>query len=206
MYSTACNASSVTHNQTAFCSSQQHHLVPSAIGSKSSVCAALYSPSTNPICSNNCAAAVGGGGGVNHPSYVNHHSSIPHSKSLEHYHEPAKLMENYHVSRHSLDQPHNYKNYDCLDGMMPAERTNGYHYGQGHGRSSGIYHQPNCSDGIYNVPSNRYPLPATLPNTEQHYAQIANFDRSDNSYTPVVNSCCHQNPHYECLNNFNARN
>lgn len=195
----SCNASSATHiqsphSQTAYCSSQ-HHLVPSTIVSKATACNALYSSTTNPVCSSNCAAATASNFN-NHPY---HHPSIPHSKSLEHYHEPPKLLD--HGSRHSFDQPLSYKNYDCTDGK---ERTNGYHH---YGRANGIYHQPNCTlqttDGVYNVSGNRYPLPATLPHTEHHYAQIVNFDRGD---VPAVSTCCHQNPHYECLNNFNARN
>lgn len=112
------------------------------------------------------------------------------------------------ASRHSFDQPFssNYKNFDtkfdCIDGGVHAVD-----------KSVGIYHQPNCSlqnaGNLYSVPSNRYVLPATIPQMysdhhhHHHYAQIGGFNRGgDNN---GMGTCCHQNPHYECLNNFNSR-
>lgn len=180
--------------------------MPSTIQSKPVACNALYS--SNPVYSQNCAATSNHNAahGANAP-----HPSIPHSKSLEHYNEPAKLLENPHGSRHSFDQSINYKTYDCIDGkVQPNETcTNGYHYG----RNTGLYHQPTCghqtSDGHYNIlTGNRYPLPVTHLQSEHHYAQIVNFERGDNNYytSAMEQTCCHPNPHYECLNNFNARN
>lgn len=127
-----------------------------------------------------------------------HHSSIPHSKSLDHYNEASKFVEHHNVSRHSFDQPFssNYKNYDCTDGIHAAvaaaaanvDRNNGYHMN--------MYHQP----GMYGASGNRYP--ATMPFPDHHYSQVAGFERGDNF---VDTPCCHQNPHYECLSNFNSR-
>lgn len=181
--------------------------MPSTIQSKPVACNALYS--SNPVCSQNCAVTSNYNVHGVHGAHANH-PSIPHSKSLEHYHEPAKLLENHHGSRHSFDQSISYKNYDCLDGKSQSigeTSTNGFHCG----RNTGIYHQPTCghqtTEGHYNIPGNRYPLPATHPQSEHHYAQIVNFERGDNNYTSAMGQpCCHQNPHYECLNNFNARN
>lgn len=171
--------------------------MPSTIQSKPVAC--IYSSSINPVCSQNCAATSNYNAHGAH-GYA-HHPAIPHSKSLEHYHEPAKLLENHHGSRHSFDQSINYKNYDCLDGKsQPNDRTNGYHCGI----NTGIYQQP--TEGHYNISRTRYPLPTTHPQSEHHYAQIVNFERGDNCTSAMGQPCCHQNPHYECLNNFNARN
>lgn len=179
--------------------------MPSTIKSKPVVCNALYS--SNPVCLQNCAATPNYNAHGAHGAHV-HHPSIPHSKSLEHYLEPAKLLENHHGSRHSFDQSISYKNYDCIDGNpQPNDtRTNGYP----RGRNTGICHQPTCAfqttDGHYNISGDRYPLPATHPQSEHHYAQIVNFERGDNLTSAMGQPCCHPNPHYECLNNFNARN
>lgn len=201
VFSTVCNASSsssashiqMPYNQTAYCSNQ-HHLVPSKAVGCNSICSSSIQ---NAVCSSNCASNATN---FNH-SYANH-PSIPHSKSLEHYHEPNKVLENHHGSRHSFDQPY-HTNYDCIDGRN-ERHTNGYY-----SRNGGIYHQSNCNhqtaEGLYNVSGNRYPLPAQLSHADHHYAQIVNFDRSDN-FLPATASCCHQSPHYECLNNFSSRN
>lgn len=146
------------------------------IASKSA-CSAFYATSSISNCSNNC-------------NQVAHHSSIPHSKSLDHYNnEPTKLIEHHNVSRHSFDQPFSstYKNYDCTDGI----------------HASDYMHQPTCSlqntGNIYNVSC---PLPA-FP--DHHYAQIGNIERGENFVETNMGTCCHQNPHYECLSNFNTR-
>lgn len=122
-----------------------------------------------------------------------HHSSIPHSKSLDYYNnEPTKLMEHHNVSRHSFDQPFssNYKNYDCTDGIYGVAAAAGYH-------------QPRCSlqktGNMYNVSC---PMPAYL---DHHYAQIGNIERGENFVETTMGTCCHQNPHYEFLSNYNSR-
>ncbi|XP_031618892.1 protein tamozhennic isoform X1 [Contarinia nasturtii] len=188
VYSSICNATSSAHSQIAHCNNQRH--VVSSLTSKSA-CSAFCSPSVA-NCSNNCGAM----------KYCNqYHSSIPHSKSLDHYNEPPKFLEHHNVSRHSFDQPFssNYKNYDCTDGIHTAvaaaaaatlDRNNGYH--------RGMYHQP----GMYSASSNRYPLQATMAFPDHHYSQVGGYERGENF---VETTCCHQNPHYECLNNFNSR-
>lgn len=183
--------SNIAPSQVAHCNSQRH-LVPSLSVSKAA-CNAFYSPSTNSVCSNTCGA-------IKSPynNQLIHHSAIPHSKSLDHYNEPAKYLDNHNASRHSFDQPFssNYKNFDCIDGR-PYNSS-----------GVGLYHQPNCSlqnpGNLYNV-NNRYPLPTTIPFSDHHYSQVGDFDRSENFIEPTINACCHQNPHYECLNNFNSR-
>lgn len=148
------------------------------------------------MCSNNCGAHKS-----SCSNQFTHHSSIPHSKSLDHYHEPNKFEENYNASRHSFDHTvsSNYKNYDCIDGMHVADRSNGYDFSNG----VGLYHQPNCnlmSGNLYNVPGNRYALPAKISFPESsvpHYSQLRNYNRSENYIDPNIGSCCHQTPHYE---------
>lgn len=203
-----------SHNQS-HCNNQQHHLVatsvsvppPGAQSSKIACNASLYSPSvSNVLCSNQCGQPTTQSSSTyhqqsQHPYMQHYYSSIPHSKSLEHYHENPKM--DHHTSRHSFDQPFNYQDYDCTDGMMSSDRSNGYH----HTRNTGIYHQPNCSlqnnEHLYNVSGNRYPLPA---NFAEHHYSLRNYDRLENFPTTINSqaSCCY-NPHYECLNNFNGR-
>lgn len=182
-YSSACNASS-SHNQTALCNNQRH-LVPSVL---KTTCSALYPPSSNLMCSNNCAAIK-----TTCSNRLMHHSSIPHSKSLDHYNEATSNLEHHNASRHSFDQTisTNYKNYDCVDG------TNGYHYSGG----AGVYHQPNCN--LQNA-GNRCPLP-TIPFPDHHYSQIGGFDRGESFIETNIGPCCHQNPHYDYPTNFNGR-
>lgn len=170
------------------------------------VSSVFYPPSSNASCSNNCGALKS----IYNNQFA-HHTSIPHSKSLDHYNEPTKLMEHHNASRHSFDQPFssNYKNYDCTDGMhaaavASADRNNHYMSGMS------VFHQPSCSlqntGNIYNVPGNgRYQLPGTTPFPDHHYAQIGSFERGENFADTNMCTCCHQNPHYECLSNFNSR-
>lgn len=184
IYSSVCNSS--PHSQIALCNNQRH-LVSSQSAETKNICNAFYTPSTNLSCSNNCGAMKS-----IYSNQLAHHSSIPHSKSLDHYNESTKLIEHHNVSRHSFDQPFssNYKNYDCTEGMHADDRSSHYVSGMG------VYHQPNCSlQNTGNIYNNRYPLP-------DHYSQI---DRGENFVETNVGTCCHQNPHYECLNNFNSR-
>lgn len=177
IYSSIFNATSSPHSQIALCNNQRH-LVSSQSAETKNVCNAFYTPS---MYSNQLA----------------HHSSIPHSKSLDHYNEPTKLIE-HNISRHSFDQPFssNYKNYDCTEGMHAAAADRSSHYMSG----LGVYHQPNCSlQNAGNIYNNRYPLP------DHHYSQIDNFEHGENFVETNMGTCCHQNPHYECLNNFNSR-
>lgn len=110
-----------------------------------------------------------------HSHQLNHHSSIPHSKSLDHYNEPANFLDHENTSRHSFDQPFS-SNYKNYD----------------------------CTDEMHTanmcVSSNRYPLRTTTHFPDHHYSQIGGYEFDTN-----MGICCHQNPHYECLNNFNSR-
>lgn len=159
------------------CNSQRL-LGPSLAVSKIT-CNALYSPHSNTVCSNSCGTVKS----THNPQFL-HHPSIPHSKSLDHYNEPSKFLEHQNVSRHSFDQPFslNSKNYDCTDG------SNNF---------VGL-HQPNCN--MQNPGSICNPMRTTIPFPDHHYSQIGECEHETN-----MGICCHQNPHYECLNNFNAR-
>lgn len=144
--------------------------------SSKTACNVFYPPSSNSVCTNNCGSVK---------STYNNLPSIPHSKSLDHYNEPTKYMD-HNISRHSFDQP-----FDCTD------RINGFHYASGIGN----YHQPNC-----NLQNTRYPMMGTMPFPDNHYSQVGNFERGDSLIEPTVGgACCHQNSHYECVNNYNSR-
>lgn len=196
--------SNIAPSQVAHCNSQRH-LVPSSSSVSKTACNAFYPPSTNSVCSYYC-------GPTPYSNQFLHHSSIPHSKSLDHYNnESAKFSNNHNASRHSFDQPNsyasNYKIFDCIDGGHVSDRSNGIHYNSA---GVGIYHQPSCSQqntgNLHNLSGNRYALPTTIPFPDHHYSQISGFDRGENFVEPSMSACCHQNSHYECLNNFNSRN
>lgn len=105
-------------------------------------------------------------------------------------------MEHAHTSRHSFDS---YKNYDCTDGSIAADRSNGHFHGNIH-NGSAVARNIHSEPSGYNVSGNRYPIPASVAAYQDlHYSHNANIDRSEN------HSCCHQNPHYECMNSFNGR-
>lgn len=173
-----CNASS-SHSQNALCNNQRHVVTSTSCGISNKM-----------PCSNQFA----------------HHSLIPHSKSLDHYNEAAKFGDHYHhASRHSFDQPisSNFKNYDCPDGgLHTTDRNNGCQYSNivGNHYQPSKYNMANA-ENLY-----KHPLPTTLPYPDQshHYAQIGNYDRTDNFIEPNHSACCHQNSHYDYL--FNGRN
>lgn len=150
-YSSACNASS-SHNQTALCNNQRH-LVPSVL---KTTCSALYPPSSNLMCSNNCAAIK-----TTCSNRLVHHSSIPHSKSLDHYNEATSNLEHHNASRHSFDQTISVNN--CLDGCF-------------YSKAGGNVHQPNC---------NRYQIPVSIPFSDHHYSQIGGFERGEPFIDPI---------------------
>lgn len=71
-------------------------------------CNAYFTPTSNPVCSNNCGA-------IQTPcsNQFAPHLPMPHSKSLEHYNETTKFVEHHNTSRHSFDQTIS-SNYDCI--------------------------------------------------------------------------------------------